>query len=473
MSDSENRENDGSRRPSDALQDSLEELSRLADTLVDGLADEFPDDVPEEAAPPAESARGESLHQALVDLDELDEIDAPQKQVEVELEGDRGDDIDAHLDALFGDGGETAAPAVLETADDPTIESDPDDDLDVIEFVDSVEETTPIELPGPIDAVDDTDPEPFVETVEPDELPDLATDGEPASSTTADEIRVDFYDAQMNRPSLRDELETEAEEAIDTVQASAKAETEVLAEPEAPVDSSRSALWAVAAILLFGLTAGVWALLSGSLDGLIGKTAATAAGAPSGETTSTGPANVDRLARPAHTESLMPLPVAAKPEPVAVVPEPVAVKPEPIAVKPEPVAVKPEPVAAVIPEPIAPEPAEVQLASIVPETNVPEAELPSEIAVEVPRIVQPIPLERIEPVYSARARARGESGTVVLNILVNEQGRVVRVVVDQGIPGSDLEAAAIDAVLRWDFRPAKEDGRPIRAWVTERFVFEP
>ena len=49
----------------------------------------------------------------------------------------------------------------------------------------------------------------------------------------------------------------------------------------------------------------------------------------------------------------------------------------------------------------------------------------------------------------------------------------MRVVVDRGIPGSDLEAAAIDAVLRWDFRPAKEDGRPIRAWVTERFVFEP
>ena len=99
MSDFENRDDGGSRRPSDALQDSLEELSRLADTLVDGLSDELPDDAPDEAAPRAESAGGESLHQALVDLDQLDAIDSPQKPVEVELEGDRGHDIDAHLDA--------------------------------------------------------------------------------------------------------------------------------------------------------------------------------------------------------------------------------------------------------------------------------------------------------------------------------------------------------------------------------------
>jgi protein TonB len=62
---------------------------------------------------------------------------------------------------------------------------------------------------------------------------------------------------------------------------------------------------------------------------------------------------------------------------------------------------------------------------------------------------------------------------VVLNVLVNESGRVVRVVVDEGIPGSPLEAAAIDAVLRWEYRPGTENGSPVRAWVTETFVFEP
>jgi len=437
MSDFEEREDAESRSPSDALQDSLEELSRLADSLVDGLADEIPDDPPQEAAPRTENASGESMHRALVDLDELDEIDSPRKQVELELEGDRGDDIDAHLDALFGDGGGMAEPAA---------EPEPDDDLGAIDLVEPVEATSPIELSDSTDMAD------AVDEAEPEPIPD----------PPADEIRVDFYDAQLNKPAVRDEIEAEAEEAIESVQASARTETEVTTAPEVVAGSSRTAIWVVAAVLLLGITAGVWAFLSGALDGLIGKTATTA---------STGRADVDRLARPAQTESLKPLPVVAEPE--SVDPEPVV---EPIQLPPKndvPVETEPTIVPKAPVEPVAPAPAEVQIASIVPEPDVPEAELPSEIAVEVPRIVQPIPLNRIEPVYSARARTRGESGTVVLNILVNERGRVVRVVVDQGIPGSDLEAAAIDAVLRWNFRPGKEDGRPVRAWITERFVFEP
>jgi TonB family protein len=80
---------------------------------------------------------------------------------------------------------------------------------------------------------------------------------------------------------------------------------------------------------------------------------------------------------------------------------------------------------------------------------------------------------RQEPIYPPRARKRGEGGVVELKVLVNEQGRVVRVVVEQGLPGSELEARAIDAALRSTYRPATEAGQPVRAWVTERFVFEP
>jgi TonB family protein len=82
-------------------------------------------------------------------------------------------------------------------------------------------------------------------------------------------------------------------------------------------------------------------------------------------------------------------------------------------------------------------------------------------------------LTRQEPIYPPRARKRGEGGIVELKVLVNEQGRVVRVVVEQGLPGSELEARAIDAALRSTYRPATEAGQPVRAWVTERFVFEP
>lgn len=100
----------------------------------------------------------------------------------------------------------------------------------------------------------------------------------------------------------------------------------------------------------------------------------------------------------------------------------------------------------------------------------PQVEAPR---VEAPRVEAPQIVTRVEPVYSPHARARDERGTVVLSVLVNERGQVVRVVVENGIPNSDLDAAAIDAVLRWRYRPGTENGRPVRAWVTESFSFGP
>ena len=61
--------------------------------------------------------------------------------------------------------------------------------------------------------------------------------------------------------------------------------------------------------------------------------------------------------------------------------------------------------------------------------------------------------------------------TIRLKVLVNEVGKVVRVVADEGQGSPDIEAAAINAVLRWTYRPGQEYGRPIKAWVTESFTF--
>ena len=60
-----------------------------------------------------------------------------------------------------------------------------------------------------------------------------------------------------------------------------------------------------------------------------------------------------------------------------------------------------------------------------------------------------------------------------LRVLVGNQGRVLRVVVEEGIPGSELEARAIDAVLRSSFRPATDDGQPVEAWTTATYEFRP
>jgi protein TonB len=93
--------------------------------------------------------------------------------------------------------------------------------------------------------------------------------------------------------------------------------------------------------------------------------------------------------------------------------------------------------------------------------------------VAAPVIRPPAVLERIEPEYPERARKRGDAGTIRLRVLVGVDGTVRRVVVESGIPGSELEARAIDAVLRSSYRPATEDGRPMEAWTTETFVFGP
>jgi len=90
----------------------------------------------------------------------------------------------------------------------------------------------------------------------------------------------------------------------------------------------------------------------------------------------------------------------------------------------------------------------------------------------VPESTPPVIIERVEAAYPTKARKRGERGTIVLKVLVNEQGRIVRVVVDQGMPGSELEAAAMSAVLRWRFKPALENGSPVRAWTEAYFDFE-
>jgi hypothetical protein len=83
----------------------------------------------------------------------------------------------------------------------------------------------------------------------------------------------------------------------------------------------------------------------------------------------------------------------------------------------------------------------------------------------------PLVLDRVEPTYTGKELKRGATASVVLSVLVNERGKVVRIIVDEGPPGG-LVAAAIDAVLRSKYRAATRGGEPVKAWTQESFVFE-
>jgi protein TonB len=75
----------------------------------------------------------------------------------------------------------------------------------------------------------------------------------------------------------------------------------------------------------------------------------------------------------------------------------------------------------------------------------------------------PVPIHRPAPIYPGWAKENGISGTVVLRVLVDAQGRVKRVTVVRGIKG--LTEAAEEALRLWTFRPASAHGRPLPVWV--------
>jgi len=69
---------------------------------------------------------------------------------------------------------------------------------------------------------------------------------------------------------------------------------------------------------------------------------------------------------------------------------------------------------------------------------------------------------KVPPRYPDIAREAGVMGTVGLRALVGIDGRVHDVRIVKSIPM--LDAAAVDAVRQWSFRPARRSGRAVDAW---------
>lgn len=69
------------------------------------------------------------------------------------------------------------------------------------------------------------------------------------------------------------------------------------------------------------------------------------------------------------------------------------------------------------------------------------------------------------PSYPPLARRLGEEGRVLLRVEVGTDGRAQRVETLTGSGSPRLDAAAIDAVRRWRFEPARLGSSPVAAWV--------
>lgn len=71
----------------------------------------------------------------------------------------------------------------------------------------------------------------------------------------------------------------------------------------------------------------------------------------------------------------------------------------------------------------------------------------------------PRPIKITRPQYPQEAFANKVEGTVLVEILIDSQGRVVRARVLESVPL--LDAAALQTVYGWVFQPAVKHGRPV------------
>ena len=79
-------------------------------------------------------------------------------------------------------------------------------------------------------------------------------------------------------------------------------------------------------------------------------------------------------------------------------------------------------------------------------------------------------LSKVDPVYPEAARRAGVEGTVLLDALVSEKGRVEDVQVLRGLP-MGLSESAQEAVRRWQYKPARGPAGPMASHKTVRIVF--
>jgi protein TonB len=130
-----------------------------------------------------------------------------------------------------------------------------------------------------------------------------------------------------------------------------------------------------------------------------------------------------------------------------------------------------------------------ELAELTPDVPMPETipEIPPEVPVEAPPVANSVttsPQEaapevqnlavskRVEPVYPPASRRAGEQGTAMFRVLVDVRGRPseVQVLKSSGYP--KLDQAALDAIRKWTFTPAKNGATPILSWTRVQVKFQ-
>lgn len=87
-------------------------------------------------------------------------------------------------------------------------------------------------------------------------------------------------------------------------------------------------------------------------------------------------------------------------------------------------------------------------------------------------LARPLGGYQVKPRYPESARRAGVQGITTLRVRVLENGRVGEVLIEQSAGFRDLDLAAVDAVKKWLFEPAKRGKDPVSVWVMLPVKFE-
>lgn len=126
-----------------------------------------------------------------------------------------------------------------------------------------------------------------------------------------------------------------------------------------------------------------------------------------------------------------------------------------------------------------PPPLEIPSETAISEPPAPEPDPAPIVASAAPAPPAPIVLPRFDvdylrnppPFYPALSRRSGEQGRVLLRVVVRPDGSPQTVELRQSSGSPRLDEAALDAVRRWRFVPARQGNVPITAAVIVPIVF--
>ena len=78
----------------------------------------------------------------------------------------------------------------------------------------------------------------------------------------------------------------------------------------------------------------------------------------------------------------------------------------------------------------------------------------------------PVAMSPIRPLYPEIAQEAGIEGVVIVQAFIDQKGRVKETLILKGVPNTGLDEAAMEAIRKTRFRPAKQRERAVGVWIS-------